>query len=152
MLWAAGGSGYGIAPRPVAAQAWTLMNAWASASPHTARCFSVRKAAAGGAPVPARLVKAQLCFSIRQPGLPTHTATAAEGLKACGRLFRRSKICCGAHRCATGRSDPGEALRGVAQPTLADCNRDDMLGAPGRAPRQVSKQLLPDARLQNVFE
>ncbi|PCD00684.1 pyrimidine utilization protein D [Halopseudomonas pelagia] len=122
----------------------TLMNAWASASPHTARCFSVRKQLLAGAG-PAAYVEAQALFLYPPTWIADHIQQLqAEDLKHVAgfppveNLLRRIN--------ALLTFDPGEALRGIAQPTLLIANRDDML-VPWTCSEEL-KQLLPDARLK----
>ncbi|WP_022962157.1 pyrimidine utilization protein D [Halopseudomonas pelagia] len=117
----------------------TLMNAWAVASPHTARCFSVRKqllVAAG----PAAYVEAQALFLYPPSWIAEHITQLeaedrghVEGFPPTANLLRRIA--------ALLAFKPGsEALAGIRQPTLLIANRDDML-VPWTCSQQLQEQL-----------
>jgi len=125
----------------------TLMNAWAAASPHTARCFSVRKQLLAGAG-PAAYVEAQALFlyppdwiadNIDQLNIDDRKHVA--GFPPTDNLLRRIN--------ALLSFAPGAALQQIRQPTLLIANKDDML-VPWRC-SQALQQLLPNAELA-VFD
>ena len=125
----------------------TLMNAWASASPHTARCFSVRKQLLAGAG-PAAYVEAQALFLYPPTWIAEHIEQLLveerrqlAGFPPEANLLRRIN--------ALLKFGPGEALMSIAQPTLLIANRDDML-----VPWTCSQELqntLPHSQLK-LFE
>ncbi|MEH6492769.1 pyrimidine utilization protein D [Halopseudomonas sp.] len=124
-----------------------LMNAWAAASPHTARCFSVRKQLLAGAG-PAAYVEAQALFlyppdwiadNIDQLNIDDRKHVA--GFPPTDNLLRRIN--------ALLSFAPGAALQQIRQPTLLIANKDDML-VPWRC-SQALQQLLPSAELA-VFD
>lgn len=125
----------------------TLMNAWANASPHTARCFSVRKKLLAGSG-PAAYVEAQALFLYPPTWIAEHIEQlrVEEGKQVAGfppvdNLLRRIN--------ALLSFNPGEALWGIEQPTLLIANRDDML-VPWTC-SQTLQQALPNAQLR-VFD
>jgi aminoacrylate hydrolase len=122
----------------------TLMNAWAEASPHTERCFSVRKKLLAGVG-PAAYVEAQALFLYP----PTWIAEHSERLRAedsqqvldfpqVDNLLRRIT--------ALLSFSPGERLHTIKLPTLLIANRDDML-VPWTS-SQLLAQALPNAHLK----
>ena len=125
----------------------TLMNAWATASPHTERCFAVRKKLLAGVG-PAAYVEAQPLFLYP----PTWIAEHSERLRAeesqqvldfppVNNLLCRIR--------ALLSFSPGERLHAIKQPTLLIANRDDML-VPWNC-SQALEQALPNAQLK-VFD
>lgn len=123
----------------------TLMNAWASASPHTARCFSVRKQLLAGAGV-AAYVEAQALFLYPPVWIAEHIEQLqaeeikqVAGFPPVNNLLRRIA--------ALLAFQPGrEALKGIQQPTLLLANRDDTL-VPWTCSQEL-QQALPNAQLQ----
>ena len=125
----------------------TLMNTWANASPHTVRCFSVRKKLLAGSG-PAAYVEAQALFLYPPTWIAEHIEQlrVEEGKQVAGfppvdNLLRRIN--------ALLSFNPGEALWGIEQPTLLIANRDDML-VPWTC-SQTLQQALPNAQLR-VFD
>lgn len=123
----------------------TLMNAWASASPHTARCFSVRKQLLAGAGV-AAYVEAQALFLYPPPWIAEHIEQLrAEEIKQVAsfppveNLLRRIAA-------LLAFQPNSQALQGIQQPTLLLANRDDML-VPWTCSQEL-QQAVPNAQLQ----
>ena len=123
----------------------TLMNAWSRVSPHTARCFSVRKQLLAGSG-PAAYVEAQALFlyppdwiaaNIEQLQIDDRKHVA--GFPPTDNLLRRIAA-------LQAFAPDLQALAGIRQPTLLIANRDDML-VPWQCSRELAEQL-PNARLE----
>ncbi|MDP2506939.1 MULTISPECIES: pyrimidine utilization protein D [unclassified Oceanobacter] len=125
----------------------TLMNAWAKASPHTARCFSVRKQLLAGAGA-AAYIEAQALFLYPPTWIAEHIehleveeCKQLAGFPPVENLLRRIQ--------ALLTFNPGEALSKVEQPTLLLANSDDSL-VPWTCSQELQR-VLPNATLK-VFD